>query len=99
MKTETLRKMENIINLIDSLKNSHVFYDENNEEEFLNEIEAAIVSIDEMVDIIERDISYKAAMEWWLDDIFATGLTYKILVYLFTRRFYLWNLQKFRLLI
>ena len=55
--------MENIINLIDSLKNSHVFYDENNEEEFLNEIEAAIVSIDEMVDIIERDISYKAAME------------------------------------
>ncbi len=63
MKTETLRKMENIINLIDSLKNSHVFYDENNEEEFLNEIEAAIVSIDEMVDIIERDISYKAAME------------------------------------
>lgn len=63
MKTEVAKKLEKAIEAIDSLKGIYKFYDENNEDEFLNELEAAVLAIDEMEDIIERDISYKDVSE------------------------------------
>jgi len=57
------KKIEEIIDQIDKLKNLHDFHDDNNEEEFLNEIESAVISLQETLDIIDRDKAYKEVAE------------------------------------
>jgi len=60
------KKIEEIIDQIDKLKNLHDFHDDNNEEEFLNEIESAVISLQETLDIIDRDKAYKEVAESWI---------------------------------
>ena len=56
-------KVQNIIDKIDELKNLHEFYDEDNQEEFLNELESAVISLQETFDIIDRDKAYQDVSE------------------------------------
>lgn len=56
-------KVQNIIDKIDELKSLHEFYDEDNQEEFLNELESAVISLQETLDIIDRDKAYQDASE------------------------------------
>ena len=55
-------KIKQAINNLDALK-GYDFFDKENEEDFLNEIESAVCSLDELEDIIERDEAYRAAIE------------------------------------
>lgn len=51
-------KIENIVTSIDTLKSHVEFNDENNKEEFLDEIESAIISLQTLEEIVERDAEY-----------------------------------------
>lgn len=55
-------KIKHAIETLDGLK-GYKFFDEENEEDFLNEIESAVCSLDELEDIVERDEAYRAAMD------------------------------------
>lgn len=46
--------------LIDFLK--YEFYDENNQEEALNELEYAVVALESYIEIIERDAAFRDVM-------------------------------------
>ena len=47
---------------MDGLK-EYEFFDDENENDFEDEIESAVCSLDELEDIIERDEAYRAAMD------------------------------------
>jgi hypothetical protein len=51
-------KIENIVASIDTLKSQIEFNDDNNKEEFLDEIESAIISLQTLQEIVERDSEY-----------------------------------------
>jgi hypothetical protein len=51
-------KIENLVASIDTLKSHVEFSDEDNKEEFLDEIESAIISLQTLEEIVERDAEY-----------------------------------------
>jgi hypothetical protein len=53
-------EVNRLIKLIDSLR--YKFYDENNEEEALNELECAVVALESYIEIIERDMAFYDVM-------------------------------------
>ncbi|MBM3417333.1 MAG: hypothetical protein FJY17_00245 [Bacteroidetes bacterium] len=50
-----------LIKLVDFLKYDE-FYDENNQEEALNELESAVIALESYIEILERDAAFKDAM-------------------------------------
>lgn len=54
-------KINQIIKLVESLKSEHKFFDKDNKEDFLDEIECIVVSLEELEDIVDRDKEYKYA--------------------------------------
>jgi|APGre2960657505_1045072.scaffolds.fasta_scaffold108473_1 hypothetical protein len=60
-KSEVFLKIQEIIKDIDDL--NYKFFDDENSEDFLSEIESAVCALDELEDIIERDEAYRKLKE------------------------------------
>lgn len=51
-------KLEAIVKSIDDLKNAIEFEDEDNREDYLDSIESAVISLQELEEIVDRDMEY-----------------------------------------